>query len=421
MNLVLWFALLGAFPGKDPVVLRLAGPSSAVGGIGAWTRRVAEAWARQQGIQLEYIDTPAKSDERLALFQQYWAARSPDIDVYTIDVIWPALAAPHALDLTPYVDTADLRDFFPVYLQNNRVEGKLVALPFYADAGLLYYRRDLLQAYGYDHPPRTWSELEAMAERVQKGERARGDRDFWGFVWQGQRYEGLTCNALEWVASHGGGTFVDTGGRVTLENPQVVKALARARRWVGWISPPGVTAYIEEDARNLFQNGHVLFMRNWPYAYALLSSSGSPVRGKFAVAVLPRSAEPGGRHAATLGGWQLMVSRYSRHPEQAVALVRYLTSAALQKQRAREMSLLPTRRSVYEDPEVQRMHPWWTVARKVLTSAVARPSSVTGRRYNRVSQAIYDAVHRVLTGEWTAEQAVRQMAVRIRKALRHRR
>jgi trehalose/maltose transport system substrate-binding protein len=165
----------------------------------------------------------------------------------------------------------------------------------------------------------------------------------------------------------------------------------------------------------------VLFMRNWPYAYALLSSSVSPVRGKFAVAVLPRSAEPGGRHAATLGGWQLMVSRYSRHPEEAVVLVRYLTSAEVQKERARETSLLPTRRSVYDDPEIQRLHPWWKVARKVLTSAVARPSSVAGRRYNRVSQAIYDAVHRVLTGEWTAEQGVRRRAMRIRKALRRRR
>ncbi|MCF6191665.1 MAG: Holliday junction resolvase RuvX [Candidatus Hydrothermae bacterium] len=365
------------------------------------------------------VVTPLRTVDRKR--EDLWQVLEDLLTTYPIDVIWPALAAPHALDLSPYVSPEDWEDFSPVYRDNNRVEGKLVALPFYADAGLLYYRKDLLEAYGYDHPPRTWAELEAMAQHIQNEERARGDRDFWGFVWQGQRYEGLTCNVLEWVASHGGGTLVDARGRVTLDNPAAIRALARARRWVGWISPPGVTAYIEEDARNLFQSGHVLFMRNWPYAYALLSAPESPVRGKFGITVLPRGEGEGGRHAVTLGGWQLMVSRYSRHPEEAVALVRYLTSAEVQKRRARDMSLLPTRRSVYADPEIQKLRPWWTVARKVLRSAVARPSSVAGRQYNRVSQAVFDGVHRVLTGTWSPEEAVKRISRRIQQALRRRR
>ncbi len=398
------------------VTLRIAGPSTAVGGIGYWVKQQAEAWARETGNRVEYIDTPAETDARLALFQQYWAARSPEVDIYTIDVIWPGIAAPHALDLTPYFSKATLDSFLTAYVQNNTVQGKLVALPFYADAGVLYYRTDLLARYGFDGPPETWDELERMAERIQQGERAAGHPDFWGFVWQGKRYEGLTCNALEWIASHGGGTLLDTTGRVTVNNPAALRALQRARRWIGWISPRGVTNYAEEDSRNVWQTGNAAFMRNWPYAYNLGNQENSPIRGRFAITVLPRDSS--GPHAATLGGWQLMVSAYSRHPNEAVALIRYLTSYERQKARSLELSLLPTRTAVYHDPEVLQVRPWFREMLRVLNHAVARPSSVAGSRYNRVSQAFSSAVHRALTGEWSPEQALREAERRIQRILR---
>ncbi len=407
-------ALLSA----EGVTLRIAGPSTAVGGIGYWVKQKAEEWARATGNRIEYIDTPAETDARLALFQQYWAAHSPDVDVYTIDVIWPGIAAPHALDLLPHFSEATLDSFFPAYVNNNTVRGKLVAIPFYADAGLLYYRTDLLEKYGYPGPPETWDELEQMAQRIQEGERAAGNPDFWGFVWQGKRYEGLTCDALEWLVSHGGGTILDSTGRVTVNNPRAVAAVARARRWIGWITPPGVTNYAEEDSRNVWQTGNAAFMRNWPYAYNLGNQPDSPIRGRFRVTVLPRDTSALGRHAATLGGWQLMVSRYSRHPEEAVALVRYLTSYELQRERSLELSLLPTRPAVYRDPEVLRVRPWFRDVLKVLENAVARPSTVAGVRYNRVSQAFYSAVHRALTGEVTPRDALRDAERRLKRILR---
>ncbi len=415
-----WFTvLLMAVPlAAAGVTIRIAGPSTAVGGIGYWVKQKAEAWARATGNRIEYIDTPAETDARLALFQQYWAARSADVDVYTIDVIWPGIAAPHALDLRPYFSPATLDSFFPAYVQNNTVNGKLVAIPFYADAGLLYYRRDLLEKYGFPGPPETWDDLERMAERIQQGERAAGNPDFWGFVWQGKRYEGLTCDALEWLVSHGGGTIVEKDGRVTVNNPHALRALERARRWIGWISPPGITNYAEEDSRNVWQIGNAAFMRNWPYAYNLGNQPESPIRDRFGVTVLPRDTSAQGRHAATLGGWQLMVSRYSRHPREAVDLVRYLTSYELQKERSLRLSLLPTRPALYRDPEVLKARPWFRDVLRVLENAVARPSTVTGARYNRVSQAFYSAVHRALTGEWTPARALQEAERRIRRILR---
>ncbi len=415
----IFLAVVGVVSAQG-VTIRIAGPSTAVGGIGYWVKQKAEAWAQMTGNRIEYIDTPAQTDQRLALFQQYWAAQSPDVDIYTIDVIWPGIVAPHALDLKPYFSEQDLQQFFPAIIQNNTVNGKLVAIPFYTDAGLLYYRTDLLEKYGYDHPPETWDELEEMARKIQQAERAAGHEDFWGFVWQGKRYEGLTCDALEWLVSHGGGTIVEPDGRISINNPQAIAALERARSWIGTISPPGVTAYAEEEARNVFQNGNALFMRNWPYAYALCNSEESPIRGKFAVTVLPRADTPEGRHAATLGGWQLMVSRYSQHPEEAVELVRYLTSYEVQKERTLKLSLLPTRPALYEDPEVLMVRPWFQSVLPVLQNAVARPSTVTGALYNRVSEAFYSSVHEVLTGQKTAAQAVQEIERKLQRILRRR-
>lgn len=134
---------------------------------------------------------------------------------------------------------------------------------------MLYYRTDLLQKYGYQRPPQTWTELDQMATRIQAGERQAGNRDFWGFVFQGKAYEGLTCDALEWIFSMGGGRIIEPDGRITINNPQAIAALNMVRSWVGRISPPGVTSYAEEEARNAFQSGNAAFMRNWPYAYSL--------------------------------------------------------------------------------------------------------------------------------------------------------
>mgnify|MGYP003397670203 FL=1 len=238
-SLVLGPALVRAQSGP---VIRVAGDSTAVGEGGRWMKEMVEAWGKKTGTRVEYIDSPADTNDRLALYQQYWAARSPDVDVYMIDVIWPGIVAPHALDLKPYLTEAELKEFFPRIVQNNTIRGKLTSLPFFTDAGILYYRKDLLEKYGYTSPPRTWNELEQMAERVMEGERRAGNRDFWGFVFQGKPYEGLTCDALEWIYSHGGGRIVEPDGTISVNNGRAALALNRAHGWVGRIAPQGVTS-----------------------------------------------------------------------------------------------------------------------------------------------------------------------------------
>ena len=386
--------------GRGVLAAEIVLSCGAVGQALELCKQGAAAWARKTGHTAKVLGGPASTTERLALYQQLLAARAPDVDVFQIDVIWPGILASHFVDLGKYVDAAVLEPHFRPIIENNTVGGRFVALPWYTDAGVLYYRKDLLEKYR-EKVPRTWAELTAVAKRVQDAERAAGSAKMWGFVWQGRAYEGLTCDALEWIDSHGGGTIVAGDGKVTVNNPKAIRAIDLAASWVGTISPKGVLNYQEEEARAVFQSGNAVFMRNWPYAWSLGNSPDSPIKGRIGVAALPKGG-PGGKHTGTLGGWQLAVSKYSKNIEVAVDLVKHLTGREEQKRRAIRGSYIPTIASLYEDPEVLEANPFFGRLYDTLTSAVARPSRKTGARYNQVSAAFWNAVHATLSGKGDA-------------------
>jgi len=373
---------------------------SALGKESELCRSGAEAWARQTGNEVRFVSTPNSETDRFALYMQMMAARSPDIDVFQIDIIWPGLIASHFVDLTPYLPQGLAERHFPGIIENNTVDGQLVALPWFVDAGLLYYRKDLLERYGAAVPEQ-WSDLGTTAQAIQEAERQAGNQRMWGFVFQGRAYEGLTVNALEWIASFGGGAIVDDSGQVTIDNPQAAAALDLVAGWIGKIAPEGVLAYTEEESRGVFQSGNAVFMRNWPYAWALTNAPDSPIRGKVGVAPLPRGG-PDGKPAAALGGQQLAVSRYSEHPEAAADLVLFLTGAAEQKRRAIEGSFNPTIADLYGDPDILQANPFMGQLGDVFANTVARPSRVVGNKYNRVSTEFFTAVHRILSGDGDA-------------------
>lgn len=376
------------------------------GAVGAERQLCEEGtrlWSEKTGHDVQVVSTPNSATERLSLYQQLLAAQSGDVDVFQIDVVWPGMLANHMIDLSEYTEGAESDHFQPL-IRNNTVDGKLVAMPWFTDAGVLYYRKDLLEKYGQS-VPETWEQLTTTAETVMAAEREAGQDKFWGFVWQGRAYEGLTCDALEWVASYNGGTIVNAEGDVTINNPQARKALALASEWIGTISPQSVLNYTEEEARGVFQSGNALFMRNWPYAWSLAQSDDSPVKGKVGVVALPRGGE-NGRHAGTLGGWQLAVSKYSDDAPLAADLVRYLTSYEEQKRRAIQGSYNPTIPALYKDDEVLAAVPFFGELFETFKNGVPRPSSVTGEKYGRVSNAFFNSVHDVLSGDANPEQAL---------------
>ncbi|HQY91707.1 ABC transporter substrate-binding protein [Caldilinea sp.] len=373
-------------------------------GLDFTKQQVAEWNAANPDIQVNIIEGPNSATDRFGLYLQTFQAQSSDIDVMEIDVIWPGDLAEHLVDFNEYGGADAVADDFPAIVTNNTVDGRLVGLPFFTDAGLMYYRTDLLEKYGFSGPPTTWDELEEMAQTIQDGERAEGNQDFWGYVWQGAPYEGLTCNALEWVYSSGGGTIVSPEKVITINNDAAAGSLDRAYGWIGKISPPGVTSFKEEDSRAVWHGGNAAFMRNWPYAYGLSEGEDSAVAGKFDATALP-GAEAG-MSAATLGGWQVGVSKYSKNPEAAAKLALWLTSEEEQKfQALSPASLIPTKMALYENADIAAERPFMPKLLPVFTSAVARPSTATAPKYNEVSNIFFSNVSDVLTGKQNGADA----------------
>src|SRR4029077_7911200 len=268
-----------------------------------------EEFTRETGIRVQIMPAPEGAVEQLATWRGLLASHAEAPDVYAVDIIWPRLLAEGLIDLKPYLPQEDIAAHFPELIANYTVDGKLIALPHNLNEGLLFYRTDLLAKYGYGAPPKTWEELETMSRRIQAGERSTGNKDFWGFVWEGAPSEALTCNALEWQVSEGGGTILDETGKVTVNNPHSIRAWERAARWVGSISPPGVLVFKEWDAGNMWQAGNAAFLRSWASEYIADRGPTCLIRDRFDIAPLPG----GTRTAATFGGSGFGVSRHSLH------------------------------------------------------------------------------------------------------------
>ncbi|WP_020397084.1 ABC transporter substrate-binding protein [Thiolinea disciformis] len=375
--------------------------SGAVGKDIELFKKLVKPWEAKTGNTVKVVPMPSSTNDQFAQYRLWLSAGNADVDVYQTDVIWAPQLADQFVDLTEATKDV-IKDHFPSIVESQTVDGKLVAMPLFTDAPALYYRKDLLEKYGAS-VPKTWEELTTTAKKVQEGERAAGNKDLWGFVWQGNAYEGLTCNALEWVKSFGGGQIVEADGNISINNPKAAAALDLAKSWVNTISPPGVLSYGEEEARGVWQTGNAVFMRNWPYAYGLGNEDDSKVKGKFDVTTLPT----GGGHdksAATLGGWNLAVSKYGKNQKEALDLVKFLASKETQKENALKGSKLPTIMSLYDDADIKEKQPIIPRWKDVFLQAVPRPSAPTKVKYNEVSSKFWSAVHETLSDEGTADE-----------------
>ncbi|MBZ9764400.1 ABC transporter substrate-binding protein [Mesorhizobium sp. CA8] len=372
-------------------------------------REILDRYEKKSGNKVDIVVIPPSTTDQFGQYRLWLAAGSSDIDVYQTDVIWAPQLASQLVDLTEA--TRDVvGEHFPSIIQSQTVNGRLVALPIFTDAPALYYRKDLLDKYGAKVPT-TWKELADTAKLVMNKERAAGNKDIWGFVFQGNAYEGLTCNALEWVMSNGGGRIIEPDGEISIDNPKAAAALDMVKGWIGTIAPPGVLAYQEEETRGVWQTGNAVFMRNWPYAYALGNSENSPIKGKFDVAPLP--AGEGGRPVATLGGWNLAVSRYSKHPDEAIELVKFIASREMQKYRTLRTSNLPTIPALYDDADIARQQPIVPRWKEIFLNAQPRPSATARIKYNEASSQFWTAVHDTISGQGGAADNLADLGARL--------
>lgn len=244
-------------------------------------------------------------------------------------------------------------------------------------------------------------------EDVQQAERTAGNANVWGYIFQGRAYEGLTCNALEWISSQPQGGLINQRGDIVVNSQASRAALTLAKSWVGDISPRGVLNYTEEEGRGVFQSGNALFMRNWPYVWALVQSQDSAVKTKSGS--LPAPRRRGRRpclHPRWLGPGDIALQRPSRTCRQAGELPDQRPGA---KRRALAGAYNPVIESLYQDPELLAAMPYYAQLHSILNDGVMRPASITADRYPRVSNAFFDRVHGVLAGELPVDQALAEL------------
>lgn len=374
------------------------------GEIKVW-EEIAGDFARESGKQVILLRSTTQTEQRKQSILVSLRSRNTDPDVMLMDVAWIGqMASSGWLEPLDKYSSIDRSVFFDRIVDlADTWQSTLVGVPVYVDGGLLYYRQDILDKYGYRGPPQTWNELRDMALRVTQEER-KTRPDFWGYVWQGAQYEGLVCNALEFFAS-AGGSFLDSTGNPMLDTPQNLKALTCMVSLVRGtpVSPPNTFTDMKEDeVRQMFQNGDALFERNWPYAWPLHNSDESAVNGKVGACVLPHFDD--NPSASTLGGWHAAISRFSDRKDDAAAFVAYITSYAVQKKLAAKLGYNPGRKDVYADKDLLASYPLLAQLQEVFANAVPRPSVPWYSQLSLVMQKHFNAA---LAGRETPENALR--------------
>jgi multiple sugar transport system substrate-binding protein len=362
-----------------------------------WERVYAEFAAAHPDIRLEREVGPHSSTAFHDLLTQKLKNRSTDVDVFLMDVIWPAefAAAGWAAPLDDYFPDAERQRFFDGAVLANTWEGSVYGVPLYVGSGILYYRTDLLAEHGFE-PPETWQELVEQARTIVAAQSTaasadgsapagRQDAPLQGFSAQFKQYEGLVCNMMEYIAGNGG-SLLDAGAEQgAVSTPAAVEAVRFVRdEIVGAIAPQGVLTYEEPESIALFVQGGAVFHRNWPYAWQVANDpQQSRIAGNVGIAKLPHFG--GGDSVSTLGGWQVGISRFSENPDAAWRFVEFLTSERIQKLFAVEAALAPTRRALYDDPDVLAAQPQLADMEAVFATAHPRPRTPL---YPAVSNAL---------------------------------
>jgi trehalose/maltose transport system substrate-binding protein len=367
-------------------------------------------FTRQTGINVKHLPTPEPTIDQLAMARTLLKQGASSPDVLGVDVVWTGTLRQDLIDLKPYF-SAELPSLDPDVVASFTAAGKLVAVPFHSDIGVLLYRKDLIRAYGYKAPPSTWDELERMAAKIQQGERAKGPKDFWGFVWPGAEGEGLTCNALEWQMSDGGGAVIEADRTISVNNPHAIRSWQRAAHWIGSITNPNALSYQEWDAVNAFYSGKAAFYRGWARSYFLgVEAEANPVlrdTAKIESSKIGITGVPAGNagQVSVLGGFGLGISRSSAHLAQALEFVRFLLEAEITFERTLAASQQP---QSYEQPTILQA-PTRIPHSGQRSQLVDRPSNVLGVRYDDVDRAYIRTLHSVLTRRTGAPEAAAKL------------
>nr|WP_298373589.1 ABC transporter substrate-binding protein [uncultured Halomonas sp.] len=369
-------------------------------------------------IHVRYQLMPRSTDDFYRQISSDFDVDSSRIDVFGGDMVWTAAFASrgYVTDVTARLNDAyGPGDFLNAPLNSVGYRNRFWGVPWYTDAGMLYYRRDLLESAGHDNPPASWDELARIAGDVRDKTGTK-----YGFVFQGAQYEGGVANMLEFLWSAGGrvltgnlstaaafGMDVSSPNVITINSADSARGVSIARELIeNGVAPQEVASFREEDATRAFLNGDAVFMRNWPFAYGLIDEKGSKLSAdQIGIAAIPRE-RPGGNSYGCLGGWNLMINAQSSKQDAAWEFIRFAASPERQAQRARDGGFLPTLSALYDDEKLLEQVPVMALGRRAIDDARLRPVTPF---YSAMSQRLAIAFNRVLRGELTGQQAVSQL------------
>lgn len=370
--------------------------------------------ASNPGVKVELETGGATSELQQKYLNTVLSAGDATLDVFLIDIIRPAqyAAAGWIENLDKYLGPERdkiMAQYLSAYKQADMVDNHVVALPAFADATFLYYRKDLLQKYGVA-APKTWDELAVAARKIQSGEK---NPNLQGLSFQGKAIEGAVCTFLLPYWSQGGELV--TNGKLTLDKPKAETGLAMWRDLVQQgVAKKNIAEVATDDTRKEFQAGNVLFAVNWGYAWNhFQDGADSAVKDKVGVVSLP--AMKGGKAVSCIGGWQWSVSSFSKNKDASVKLVRWLSSPEVSKQLALKASNLPVYPALYQDKDVLAANGWFAEALPVVQSARSRPVTPL---YSEVSEAVRVNTNAVLAGVKTPAEAVKEIENRVNRVLR---
>lgn len=375
---------------------------------GVISKQVAEWNAAHPGEEVTFIELPASSDEQRQQHIQNAQTQSDAFSVISVDNVWvPEFAANQFIDeLDPADFDQDL--FIPSVWETGVYRDKLFAVPRQSDGGLLYYRTDLFEAAGIDAPPTTWDELLEQCDAIQATPEGV---DVGCYAGQFEKYEGLTVNFTE-VINSAGGTVTQEDGTPTVDTPEALAGVTDlVEGFESGAIPREAITFMEEEGRQAFQDGKLIFHRQWPYQYVLANADdgSSTVAGKFDVAALPSFGD-GEVGRSTLGGWNLAIARYGKHKDTARDFVSWMVETERQEQNLLEASLAPVYTSLYDDAALIEEYPYLPALKESILNAEPRPRVVN---YGDVTAAIQDAAYDAITGVTTPEQALSSLQARL--------
>lgn len=374
-----------------------------------WEPIVERFEAENPDIDLDIVEGPNATNLVEDLYTSAFLLGDSIYDIVYMDIVWtPKFAAAGWLEpLDDRVSDEDLSAFLEGDIEGGRYNGQLYRMPFRSDAGMLYYRKDLLENNGFE-PPETTQELIEISQTLQE----QGDVE-WGYVWQGRQYEGLAAVFVEVLEGHGGFWVNPETEEVGLDEPEAIAALEFLTGTIDkGISPTGVTTYQEEEARRFFQNGRTVFMRNWPYVWPLANQDDSAVQGK--IGIKPMVHEAGFDSGACQGGWGLALVKDSPHKEEAWRVIEFMTSESVQKQFILDTAYVPSRRSLFNDPDIVAKYSHYPDLLEVQEQSVLRPPIA---QYAQASDILQRNLSSALTGRLSPQEAMERAANETRRLL----